>query len=111
MGRGACDPPPFKRLQALVGRALEAAAAVVWKIRPPRILAAILSGWGMSLAGLGIQTLRKNPPGSPSSLGISQGAAFGAALAVGASGAGVFSVTVFAFAGAMGATLHQRPAA
>jgi iron complex transport system permease protein len=105
VGQGAYDLSPLRVLQALVGRAPEAADVVVWKIRLPRILAAVVSGWGLSLAGLGIQTLLKNPLGSPSTLGISQGAAFGAALAIVVFGAGVFSVTAFAFAGAMGATL------
>jgi iron complex transport system permease protein len=105
VGQGAYDLSPLKVLQALVGSASEAADVVVWKIRLPRILAAIVSGWGLSLAGLSIQTLLKNPLGSPSTLGISQGAAFGAALAVVVFGAGVFSVTACAFAGAMGATL------
>jgi iron complex transport system permease protein len=105
VGQGAYDLSPLKVLQALVGSAPEPADVVVWKIRLPRILAAVVSGWGLSLAGLGIQTLLKNPLGSPSTLGISQGAAFGAALAIVVLGAGVFSVTAFAFAGAMGATL------
>lgn len=72
VGQGACDLPSFKVLQALVGRAPEAATVVVWKIRLPRILAAVVSGWGLSLAGLGLQTLLKNPLGSPSTPGISQ---------------------------------------
>ncbi|MGD8958536.1 MAG: iron chelate uptake ABC transporter family permease subunit [Desulfobacteraceae bacterium] len=110
VGQGAYDLSPLRVLQALVGGAPEAADVVVWKIRLPRNLAGVVSGWGLSLAGLGIQTPLKNPLGSPSTLGISQGAAFGAALAMVASGTGVFSVTVFPFAGAMGATLHQRPA-
>jgi iron complex transport system permease protein len=47
----------------------------------------------------------KNPLGSPSTLGISQGAAFGAALSIVIFGAEVFSVSFFAFSGAMAATL------
>lgn len=105
VSQGAYDLSPLRVLQALVGGAPGAADIVIWKIRLPRILSAVVSGWGLSLAGLSIQTLLKNPLGSPSTLGISQGAAFGAALAIVVFGAGVFSVTAFAFAGAMGATL------
>jgi iron complex transport system permease protein len=67
-------------------------------------VAAIVCGWGMALSGLGIQSLLKNPLGSPATLGISQGAAFGAALSVVVMGSQLVSVTVYAFAGAMGAT-------
>jgi iron complex transport system permease protein len=77
---------------------------VVADIRLPRIVAAIVCGWGMALSGLGIQSLLKNPLGSPATLGISQGAAFGAALSVVVMGSQLVSVTVYAFAGAMGAT-------
>ena len=58
-------------------------------------------GWGLSLSGLSIQSLLKNPLGSPSTLGISQGAAFGAAAAIVLFGQQMVSVTVCAFAGAM----------
>jgi iron complex transport system permease protein len=74
---------------------------VLTRIRLPRILAALICGWGLSLAGLGIQSLLRNPLGSPSTLGISQGAAFGAALAIVVFGAGVAQVSICAFAGAM----------
>jgi iron complex transport system permease protein len=47
----------------------------------------------------------KNPLGSPSTLGISQGAAFGAALSIVAFEAKVLPVTFFAFGGSIAATL------
>jgi len=103
--QGAYDLSPLRVLKVLTGGGGEAADVVVWNIRLPRIAAALMTGWGLSLAGLSIQSLLKNPLGSPSTLGISQGAAFGAALAIVVFGAKVFSVTVFAFAGAMGATV------
>jgi iron complex transport system permease protein len=85
------------------GQADRATWVVLTRIRLPRILAALLCGWGLSLAGLGIQSLLRNPLGSPSTLGISQGAAFGAALAIVVFGAGVAQVSLCAFAGAMAA--------
>jgi len=92
-------------LQALVGPPEAQAGVVVWNIRLPRIIAAIVTGWGLSVSGLAIQSLLKNPLGSPSTLGISQGAAFGAALSIVILGARPLYVTSFAFAGAMGVTL------
>ncbi|MCA1786353.1 MAG: iron ABC transporter permease [Desulfobacteraceae bacterium] len=91
-------------LWAMTGGGDDTVRLVVADIRLPRIVAAIVCGWGMALSGLGIQSLLKNPLGSPATLGISQGAAFGAALSVVVMGSQLVSVTVYAFAGAMGAT-------
>ena len=91
-------------LRAMTGGRDDTVRLVVADIRLPRIVAAIVCGWGMALSGLGIQSLLKNPLGSPATLGISQGAAFGAALSVVVMGSQLVSVTVYAFAGAMGAT-------
>lgn len=54
---------------------------IVFKIRLPRILAAIFIGAALSLAGATYQGLFKNPMVSPDILGASAGAGFGAALA------------------------------
>ena len=69
-------------LRTLVGLEQGAQKIVVWSIRMPRIIAAVLAGCGLGLAGLGTQSLLKNPLASPFTLGISQGAAFGAAFAI-----------------------------
>ncbi|MCB2148453.1 MAG: iron ABC transporter permease [Deltaproteobacteria bacterium] len=102
--QGAYDITPGHLLRVLSGAAVGPADIVIWKIRLPRIISAIVVGWGLSISGLSIQSLLKNPLGSPSTLGISQGAAFGAASAIVLLGKQMVSVTVFAFAGAMGAT-------
>ncbi len=104
VSRGAFQIPIMDVLSALAGNAEGPTRVVVLNIRLPRVAAALVCGWGLALSGLGIQSLLKNPLGSPSTLGISQGAAFGAALSIVAFGAGVVSTTAFAFAGAMGAT-------
>jgi len=111
-------------VRALLGQADGPMETVIWNIRFPRIVAAILSGWGLGLAGIAVQSLLKNPLASPSTLGISQGAAFGAAFAIVVFGAGgmqagslrvqgasplniysLYAVTLFAFGGALAATL------
>jgi iron complex transport system permease protein len=102
--QGAYDLTVAQVLSVLSGSGGGTADVVVWNIRLPRIVAAVVCGWGLSLAGLSIQSLLKNPLASPSTLGISQGAAFGAAFSVVVLGAEVLSVTIAAFAGAMGAT-------
>ncbi|MGO1468487.1 MAG: FecCD family ABC transporter permease [Tissierella sp.] len=55
---------------------------VIFKIRFPRILAALLVGASLSVSGLVYQGIFKNPLASPDILGVSSGAAFGASLAI-----------------------------
>ncbi len=107
-------------VRGLLGSARETVSVVVWNIRMPRIAAALAVGWALALSGMAMQSLLKNPLGSPSTLGISQGAAFGAAFAIVALHAGeihsllsgptpnltfraIYSITFFAFLGSMAA--------
>ena len=55
---------------------------VVLQIRLPRILAALLVGGGLSIAGASFQGMFRNPLVSPDILGVSAGASVGAALAI-----------------------------
>jgi iron complex transport system permease protein len=54
---------------------------IVLNLRLPRLLAAVASGGALALAGAVMQIVLRNPLGSPFTLGISNAAAFGAALA------------------------------
>ena len=105
VARGAYDIPIKDVLYAFLGKADEAANVVVANIRLPRVVAAIVCGWGLSLSGLCLQTLLRNPLSSPITLGINHGAAFGATAAIVLLGTSLISVTAFAFAGGMTATL------
>ena len=58
------------------------AVTVVWNVRMPRILTAIVGGISLAVAGCAYQSVLRNPLASASTLGISQGAAFGAAIAI-----------------------------
>ncbi len=58
------------------------AAQLVWNLRLPRLLAAILLGAALSASGFTLQMLFRNPLVEPGFLGVSQGAAFGAALSI-----------------------------
>lgn len=55
---------------------------VVFQVRLPRIVAAMVIGMALSASGAGYQALFKNPLASPSLLGVSAGAGFGAALGI-----------------------------
>jgi iron complex transport system permease protein len=69
---------------------------IVWEIRLPRILAALLVGASLAMAGTAFQGIFKNPLVSSDLLGVSNGAGFGAALAILISGSNVI-IQIFAF--------------
>ncbi len=56
--------------------------SVVELVRLPRILAAILAGAGLALAGAALQGVFRNPLVGPQIIGVSSGAGFGGALAI-----------------------------
>ena len=60
----------------------DSSSVIIWYIRMPRILFAILAGASLTLAGTVLQGIFRNPLVSPSILGLSAGASFGAALAI-----------------------------
>lgn len=69
-------------LDALQGVGSPAQSRIIWKIRFPRVLAAIIAGAGLSVAGLIMQTTLNNTMASPSTLGVSNAAVFGANLSI-----------------------------
>ncbi|EBA06913.1 FecCD family ABC transporter permease [Sagittula stellata] len=83
---------------------------VVWDIRMPMAMLAIVVGASLSLAGAQMQTILANPLASPFTLGLSAAASFGAALAM-VLGVALFPaaialmVPINAFAMAMAASL------
>jgi iron complex transport system permease protein len=80
---------------------------VIWDIRFPRVLAALLIGAALGVAGAISQAATNNPLADPSIIGTTAGASFGAAIAVILSIAsiGTWPVTLFAFLGALFASL------
>jgi len=79
--------------------------AVIMDVRLPRVLTAALVGGALAMAGAIFQAILLNPLADPYTLGVSSGAAFGAALALIANltTLGGYSVPMFAFAGALAA--------
>jgi len=55
---------------------------IIWNIRLPQILTAIVAGAGLAISGAVMQSVLKNPLASPFTLGISHAAAFGAAFSI-----------------------------
>ncbi|WP_373636566.1 FecCD family ABC transporter permease [Yoonia sp. BS5-3] len=81
--------------------------AIVWEIRLPRALLAMMVGAGLAMVGASLQAVTRNPLADPHLLGISSGGAFGAILALLHTGLfiGPLTVPLLAFLGALGATL------
>lgn len=83
------------------------ASQIFYQIRLPRVCTAFLAGAVLACCGVALQAMFRNPLATPFTLGISGGAAFGAAIYV------IFAVSVpipygsvlFSFVGALGAVL------
>ena len=69
-------------LRALLKKSTAANNRIIWNIRMPRVLAALIAGAGLSVAGLIMQTNLNNSMASPSTLGVSNAAVFGANLSI-----------------------------
>lgn len=85
---GSAKIPAVEVIKALLGMGTEKSVVVTVGIRLPRILMAIVSGIGLAVAGTVMQSILQNPLASASTLGVSQGAAFGAAISITYLGAG-----------------------
>ena len=76
-------------------------ATILFSIRLPRVLLAFAVGAGLALTGTALQALVRNPLADPYLLGLSGGAGLGAVLAIALAAAGVWTVPIAAWAGAL----------
>ncbi len=118
-GMGYLKITPTEVLRIIIGHLLslkppesmnEVFPFVIMDVRLPRILTSVLVGGGLAVAGCVFQAILLNPLADPYTLGISSGAAFGAAIALILSIFGIivpnwFSVPLLAFICAV-ATLY-----
>jgi len=80
---GAAGIPIMDVAKSLLGWAVpKRYDVIIWNIRLPQALTAIVGGAGLAVAGTAMQSILRNPLGSPFTLGISHAAAFGAAFSV-----------------------------
>ena len=79
---------------------------IVYQVRLPRVICAVLVGASLAVCGAVLQGLFRNPLASPSILGVSSGASLGAVIAIffGLAASTVWALPLFAFLGA-GVTL------
>lgn len=109
---GSYDTPIRELIQGVFNRAADPRInLVVRSNRLPRICTAIVSGAGLGISGCVLQAILRNPLASASTLGVSQGASFGAAFAIivlhmgTAAGVGGVTIPLCAFAGSMAVAL------
>lgn len=74
---------------------------VLFSLRIPRIITAIIAGASLALGGLQMQSIFRNPLADPHIMGISGGAAVGAAIGTMAFAGCAMNIAAFAFAGAI----------
>src|SRR5262249_12298467 len=87
----------------LTGQSANVAPAietVIWQVRGPRVVAAMLIGAALAVAGTAFQGLFRNPLVSPDILGASSGASLGAVLGIFFS-LGILAIQALAFAGGL----------
>lgn len=109
---GSYNTPVAELIKGVFGRAEnDKINIIVRNNRLPRICTALLAGAGLGTSGAVMQAILHNPLASSSTLGVSQGASFGAAFAIivlnmGTVGAlGNMAIPVCAFVGSMGVAL------
>lgn len=81
---GPSSLSPFDAIRGLMGADDLSAPfmVIIWDVRLPQALLAVLVGASLSLAGAEMQTILNNPLASPFTLGVSSAASLGAALAI-----------------------------
>lgn len=109
LSRGAVPLSPWEVMHILLAphQTIEGNAFIVWELRLPRVVLAVMVGGALALSGLILQSLVRNPLASPDLLGVTSGAS-AAAVAFLSFGAGVLGqhwMPLAAIAGAWGTAL------
>ncbi|MBO4623719.1 MAG: iron ABC transporter permease [Bacilli bacterium] len=79
---GSANMSLKESFMALAKKSTNANNRIIWNIRFPRVLAAVIAGAGLAVAGHIMQTSLNNVMASPSTLGVSNAAVFGANLSI-----------------------------
>jgi iron complex transport system permease protein len=81
--------------------------AIIYSIRFPRVLSAVLIGAALATAGAVMQGMFRNPMADPGIIGVSSGAGLGAviAIALGLTAKSIFALPLFASIGALAAAI------
>ena len=98
---------PLAALEAIFSPSADQVSTVVWSIRLPRIIVAMLVGGALAGVGVVMQAVFRNPLAEPGVTGVSAGAAVGAVagITLGLSGSLQWGVPFAAFAGSLAVAL------
>jgi len=103
---GSYETPVGELIRGIFGKAADDKINVVVRNnRLPRICTALIAGAGLGLTGCVLQAILRNPLASSSTLGVSQGAGFGAAFAIVVLGMGGVGIPLCAFLGSVAVAL------
>ena len=80
LGWGSSTVGPARVLGVLLGGGSETDRQILWSLRAPRVVLAVAVGGGLSVIGVAMQALVRNPLAEPYIVGASSGASAGAAL-------------------------------
>ena len=100
---GSYNTPLTELIKGIFGKSADKKInLVVQNNRMPRICTAIIAGAGLGLAGCILQAILHNPLASASTLGVSQGATFGAAFAIVVMNmTGAIGISIYSFLGSI----------
>lgn len=100
---GSYNTPVTELIKGIFGKSADKKVnLVVQNNRMPRICTAIIAGAGLGLSGCILQAILHNPLASASTLGVSQGATFGAAFAIVAMNmTGAIGISIYSFLGSI----------
>lgn len=100
---GSYNTPVTELIKGIFGKSADKKInLVVQNNRIPRICTAIIAGAGLGLAGCILQAILHNPLASASTLGVSQGATFGAAFAIVVMNmTGAIGISIYSFLGSI----------
>jgi iron complex transport system permease protein len=115
---GAADIPPGRAAAGALSRLpglgpldpglSDSERVIIFELRLPRLVLALLVGSALAVAGVVMQAFFQNPMAAPSIIGVSSGAALGATLAIMLGlefqVLGLSAIPVVAFVGALGVT-------
>ena len=89
LSAGSANLSVFDIVRTIFGGGNRQENAIIWNVRMPRVATASVVGMALALSGCVMQNVLRNPLASASTLGVSQGASFGAAVAIVYFGAGI----------------------
>jgi iron complex transport system permease protein len=105
VGNGAVQMSPVKIIQTLIFDKGSTSYQIIWNVRIPRTIVAALVGINLSLAGVVLQGIMRNPLASPSTIGVSAGAGLVGLIFLILFPQYYFLAPIGSFLGALGATM------